>query len=215
MNISDISVPYQSNQYRKSGVYMICSLLHNLAYVGSTRYLGVRTQCHMAQLRHGKHTSDLMQLHFDIYGDLTVRVIEECPVGELRSREQYWFDQLQSYLPENGFNLQPSAEGKVQGERAKEKLRLVKLGVKLGSVHSAEQKEKWSAIRRGADNANAKKVVQFAKDGTVIKVWDYIKQAADALGITKSNISSACAGRLKTSGGFRWEYFSPKCWLEV
>lgn len=54
------------------------------------------------------------------------------------------------------------------------------------------------------ENKKAKKVVQYALDGTELKVWDSIVEAQRELGI--SNISACCKGRFKTMGGFKWAY---------
>jgi hypothetical protein len=45
-------------------------------------------------------------------------------------------------------------------------------------------------------------------DGNLIRVWDYIKQATEELGISNSHISACCMGKKgrKTVGGFIWRY---------
>ena len=58
----------------------------------------------------------------------------------------------------------------------------------------------------GKNNPNSKKVGQYDMDWNLIKVWDYVKQAADELSINKTCISSCCCGRQKSAGGFIWRY---------
>jgi hypothetical protein len=60
--------------------------------------------------------------------------------------------------------------------------------------------------RAGIKNGRARKVNQYSINGELIKTWDYINQAAEAIGIHHANISACCRGRLKTSGGFVWKY---------
>jgi hypothetical protein len=54
-----------------------------------------------------------------------------------------------------------------------------------------------------------KKIVQLTKDGEILKVWNGIKEAANALNLNHSNISAALTknGRHRTCGGFKWEYY--------
>lgn len=51
-----------------------------------------------------------------------------------------------------------------------------------------------------------KSVNQYSLDGTFIHCWDSIKDAEKHTGVYHSHISACCKGKLKTSGGFKWEY---------
>ena len=79
---------------------------------------------------------------------------------------------------------------------------------KKGKHLSEETRKKMSISKSGANNSTAKKVVQYDKDGNFIRIWDYIKQAADELGVNKSSISACCRNDQKTAGGFIWKYFT-------
>ena len=48
---------------------------------------------------------------------------------------------------------------------------------------------------------NGKKINQIDKEGTTIKTWPSLLEASKNLGI-----HMACNGKIKTSGGYRWEY---------
>ena len=50
------------------------------------------------------------------------------------------------------------------------------------------------------------RVNQLSEDGRLIKRWNSMKEASDALGIFKSQICCCCKGKYLTAGGFRWEY---------
>ena len=58
----------------------------------------------------------------------------------------------------------------------------------------------------GSDNPNARKVAQYSKDGQLIKIWDYMKQASEELKINQSCLTECCRDRQKTAGGFVWRY---------
>lgn len=49
-------------------------------------------------------------------------------------------------------------------------------------------------------------ILQFAKDGTLIKEWSSLNEAGRKLGISKGNICSCLKGRYKSAGGFVWRY---------
>ena len=49
-------------------------------------------------------------------------------------------------------------------------------------------------------------ILQFTKDGKLIKEWPSLVEAQRQLGITHSNICSCCKGYRKSAGGFVWRY---------
>jgi len=71
-------------------------------------------------------------------------------------------------------------------------------------VHTKQSKEKKSFAFRGEKNPRALAVIQYSKNGDYIKEFPYIRLAKKETGAT--NISAACKGKLKMSGGFIWKY---------
>lgn len=55
----------------------------------------------------------------------------------------------------------------------------------------------------GINNYNHKAIAQYSKNGELIKVWDYMKQASNELNINYSGMSRAYHTG-KTAGGFLW-----------
>jgi len=55
-------------------------------------------------------------------------------------------------------------------------------------------------------SVNRVKIIQLDKNNQIIKIWESITDAAKNLNLHDSNIVSACKGKLKTSGGFKWKY---------
>lgn len=49
-------------------------------------------------------------------------------------------------------------------------------------------------------------ILQFSKDGTLIKEWPSLSEAYRQLGIPQSNICFCLKGRLKFAGGYVWRY---------
>jgi hypothetical protein len=66
------------------------------------------------------------------------------------------------------------------------------------------QREKLRKINMGNTN-RARKVYQFGLDGRLIKEWDMIKDANEALGLSTTAICNVLAGRATTAGGWIWK----------
>ena len=111
--------------------------------------------------------------------------------------------------------LSESHKGEKFSEEHKQKISQANSGENnpmYGKHHSESTKQKISEIRKekqlakGKNNPNAKKVAQCDKQGNLIKIWDYAKQASEELGINRGNICSCCKGKLKSAGGYIWRY---------
>lgn len=48
-------------------------------------------------------------------------------------------------------------------------------------------------------------VNQYTMKGKFIKTYPSVAEAARATGIARSNISTCCAGRLRSAGGYKWK----------
>jgi hypothetical protein len=57
-----------------------------------------------------------------------------------------------------------------------------------------------------AQEARKRRVVQMLLDGTVIKEYESLKEAAEKTGVHRPNISHCVAGKRKKAGGYRWAY---------
>lgn len=66
--------------------------------------------------------------------------------------------------------------------------------------------EKYSKMYTGKNNPKARPVAQLTKDGKLIKLWDYIGEAATHIGVNESCIRACCRERQQTSGGYKWMY---------
>lgn len=63
-----------------------------------------------------------------------------------------------------------------------------------------------SSGRRGILWPLSKKVIQYSREGVQIKLWNSIADIKRELGINHNDISSCCHGRLKTAGGFKFQF---------
>lgn len=101
----------------------------------------------------------------------------------------------------NGYNIRSGGNAKsTMPEETLKKMSEVKMGSKnpmWGRIASEEYRAK-----RG------KKVAQYDVDGNLIKIWDYMSQAARSLEIAKTAISGCCRNiyGYRTAGGFVWKF---------
>lgn len=105
--------------------------------------------------------------------------------------------------------IRNARKGSYLTDETKEKLSKANSGSNnpfYGKKHTEESRKKMSESLRGINSPNTKRVIQFDKQGNFIQIWDYIKQAAEALGINNCSIGACCRGSRKTAGGFKWEY---------
>lgn len=58
-----------------------------------------------------------------------------------------------------------------------------------------------------------KPVIQYTKDGYMLKVWDCAYDAYRETGIFNTSISSCCKGKVKSAGGSIWKYYTTDNYL--
>ena len=82
------------------------------------------------------------------------------------------------------------------------------------NVNNPLSKSKYNPPHKnGYENPNAKQILQFSKEGILIKKWGCMKDAADSLNINYINISKCCRGIQKQTNGSRWEYYDTEKYL--
>ena len=187
-------------------------------YVGKTvRSLSRRLGNHIANAKGNKHNRHLSNWILNILKENKkpiIELLETCQSDIWQEREQYWI----KYYKELGFDLKNMTNGGdgntglKMTDASKEKIRFANLGKKS----SKEKIAKISNWAKGNDKIKnnlilgSKKsqipIIQKSKDGEIINQWNSLQQAADELGIERSNISHCLRGRIKTSGGYIWEY---------
>lgn len=102
--------------------------------------------------------------------------------------------------PENHY-----MHGKHHSEETKRKMSESHSGEKnhlYGKHRSDEVKQKLSK-----SNPNSKNVAMIDKNsGNVLKIFNTIREAERNTGIDNGSIGKCCKGKMKTAGGYRWEY---------
>ena len=59
---------------------------------------------------------------------------------------------------------------------------------------------------KGADTPNSTIILQYTKDGKLVKQWECISEASRHIGCNPSSIINNAKGRTKTLHGFIWRY---------
>lgn len=175
-----------------TGVYKIT--IQNHVYIGSAAIsFRKRWRQHQLDFIRDIHHSRFAQNAFNKYGIATFKIMELCPRELCIEREQWWIDTLKPDL--NIQKIADSALGVKRTEETKRKCREAHLGKRLSEEAIAKRTAK-----------QVKTIYQYDLDGNLIKEWDSVKQAGEALGINRPSISNCLKGRYKSAGGFIWRY---------
>lgn len=67
-------------------------------------------------------------------------------------------------------------------------------------------------IKMRKNSSCSKPVLQFSKEGELIKKWDSTMDIQRELGISNTCISYCCTGKNKTARGFKWHYHYKSIW---
>jgi hypothetical protein len=62
------------------------------------------------------------------------------------------------------------------------------------------------SLRIGKNNSASKYVEQLALSGSLIKIWESMREAGKALKVSQSSICQCCKGKVLSVGGFKWRY---------
>ena len=173
------------------GIYKITSPT-NRVYIGQSNDVRRRilTYCEpkggSSQVRlkasFTKHSIDLHNLI----------ILEECEESLLNERERYW-QEYYNVLSKSGLNCKMTTTLDKSGKLSDETKKLI------GSKTKGTTKTCQSTM---------KKVYQYAKDGTFLKVYVSLREAERQTGVFAASISSSIKGRRysKSAGSYLWSY---------
>lgn len=156
-------------------------------------------------------------------------IASNLTLDEANRFEELLIDKLDTMNPKTGYNLRSGGNNGIFSEEVIQKRIGVYSGensawygkhhtnetkmkmskAQMGKIFSVDHKRKISenhADVKGKKHPRARKVAQYDKQGNLIRVWDYAKEAMKELGISNSSISECCHGKLKSAGGFIWRY---------
>lgn len=208
-------------------IYCITNLINQKKYVGKTTYsVTKRFQEHCRDSRKERCEKRPLYDAMNKYGieNFVVKELIECPNEELSSYEIMYIDKLGTY--HNGYNATKGGDGSILFDYDKI-IETYKLGGTItncaAKIHcSVNTVKKVLTINnipirhvRCGCCSEPKKVKQYSLDGTFIKEWDSITQAAHWLADNKyaktynsgvnSKIGLCMRGKQKTAYKFIWK----------
>ena len=222
--IEVVTLSKNSNYY--NCIYMYINLVNNKKYVGQTKNLYNRHIQHIknydnqvinnAITKYGKDNFKL----FILKQDLSTQCL-------LNMWEFYYIDKYNTLtINGEGYNVVSGGtnrnvwETKTEEEFLEFKARMSEIkkvqnkgesNPMYGKHHTKDTKQKIRDSKlklntKGGRHPKAKKVVQYDKDGSFIRIWECIADVERELGIDHSNVAGCCRGKYKTSGGYIWRY---------
>lgn len=141
-----------------SGIYIIfCSINHRI-YLGSSVRVFKRWKAHVSTLRRNVHANKYLQNAWNKYGESNFHfvVVEECSLGDVFPREQFWLDELWAQTPELLFNVARDATKPSLGRKLnfsamhRARISASKKGTpshRKGAINSTETRAKIRAAR--------------------------------------------------------------------
>lgn len=73
-------------------------------------------------------------------------------------------------------------------------------------TNETDYKRDLHNLKYNSWNCYKRPVVQYDKNGTRLKQYDSVSEAAKTVGVKVGNISKCCNGKGKSAGGFKWLY---------
>lgn len=136
---------------------------------------------------------------------------------EAKKKEKYYIKKYKSFQNQYGYNLTLGGEGTVgyiMSDETKDKISLANSGVNsawYGKHHTILEKEKISKGNKGKQLGKKsklhKKVYQYSMDtGKFIQGYDSVRDAERITNIPHDRISRCCNNKLKSAGGYIWNY---------
>lgn len=172
---------------RKRIIYCAYNTVNGKRYIGkTTQELSDRKRKHYSCADCPYFHNALMKYPKDKW-EWTI-IDEAGSPEELNDKEKYWIAYYDTHNPEKGYNLTDGGDG---GERTLEEIRIYRN--KFVEMYGKKSHE---------TNRNSRNI-RCVETGIVYK---NAAEASRQTGVHHSHMVAAANGKLKTSGGFHWEW---------
>ncbi len=178
----------KSEFLHRSGVYCITNIKNGKQYIGSSKNIWQRLQCHRSNLRKAKHFNEHLKNAWCKYGEdsFICSVIEYCSESILEEKEQFYLD-----------NLKPQYNSVLNIERPV---------VSIYSRNKQSNTRKKMFAEGKLINSVSKEIFKYSLDGNFIEKYSSIIEAAKKNNIHVSAIYRFLKGQYKVGGKFLWSY---------
>lgn len=204
-------------RFMTSGIYLIKNKINGHLYVGKSVYIERRFSQHIWKSKDINSREYNYPIHRAIrkYGEsnFSLEVLEKIePYNEkiANKQERYWIQKFNTFLSNEHYNA--SSGGEIVCDRQitqKDREKFSKAQKRQYRTEKGKQRaKKHSEDMKGAKNpqygkhSNGKKVLCVETE----KIYPSARAAGKAINRSHTSIISACSGKQKTAGGFRWKY---------
>ena len=202
-------------------IYLRTNLVNGKQYVGQTNNFKKREQDWMCDSVYSGGIIDKARAKYGVE-NFKHEILKECDTqNELNYWEQYYIKELNTKVP-NGYNLTDGGGGR-SGYKITDEQRIKMSEARKGCIPwnkgipaSEEQKKRHSQVMKGHIPWNKgisgyttkkrKTIYQYNLDGTLINIYDSVKEAAEKTNANPSGIVQCCKGIYNKSKGFKWSY---------
>lgn len=186
----------------KGLIYKIACEKTGKCYIGQTiQILEKRISRHLYESKIKKYPlyNAIRKYGWDSF---IVEVLEDdIPLENLNKKELYYTEKFNALAP-NGYVLIAGGEPRIVSEETRRKMSESRKGennYNYGKYFSEEHKRKIGLKHR-------KKILCYDLDGNFLKKFNYIKEAAIELNISRPHISNVCKGKRKRVGNYKFKY---------
>lgn len=201
-------------------IYLRTNTINGMQYVGQTRNLVKRE--YDWKCTKSKYSSQLLIIDRDKFGieNFSLDILKECDDSELDKWEMYFIKEFDTIYPKGYNENDGGTSGFHHSEHTKHKISDSEKGRKFTEEHKTKisnalkGKPPTEAIKAHAEKSQ-KTTYQCKQDGTLVKIWNSMREAARELHYCYSGIKSCCDGGFYRKGkwincntykDFKWMY---------
>lgn len=213
---------YNSEWKNKSGIYSIRCKVNDKRYIGKSINLYQRLKSHTTALNRKLKDENVYLINaWNKYGsdNFIYEILEYCPINQLKERELYWMDTLESLDNKKGYNLRKdTSSGMIPSDETREKLRQAQL--KRYQNQSERDKTSSSAKEFWKNNPETKKqmaskvskakekfnFLKYDRDNNLLHTYNSMKEIVEENPDYKwQNVYAVCNGYKPSYKNFIWK----------
>lgn len=179
------------------GIYSVTNKINNKIYIGQSIDIERRWQQHKYGkgnliLKNAIKKYGIENFEFSILEQIdTVGKTKIEIVKILTEAEQKWFDKINPFIGENGYNIQRTSKPNLTKSRDED------FGKKISKI-------------KIDNNHTGKPIIQYNLNGIKLKEWKSSADVERVLGFKAENISACLLKKSKQSNGFIWRFKDDK-----
>lgn len=198
------------------GIYCIKNLINNKVYIGKSKNISERFKSHLYALKSDTHPNTHLQKSFNKHGEcnfdfIVLNSFENIDEVFLNELEIKLIKEYKSHIDLYGYNKTFGGEGASHTDEIKKKISNTLKGKPLDDRRKEilrktntgrKRTEEW---KKDISKKLSIPILQYDLKMNLIKEWNSIREAANALGIYESGINACVNGKQKFSKGFIWK----------